>query len=836
MTSPTRRRLVAAFLAGLALMVIAGLISLIQVESYLNRTRWLLHGQDVLASLSDTRAAIDQGETGARGFLLSGNPARLAAYETARSAIEAQLRHLGPLVAGEAYQQARLQALQGVARTELARLDRLTGMRTTGGLKAAAAMFDGSGHGDHLDEMRRLVTSMIDAERALMSRREVRLAAGSQRVLGAVVRLIVLGAVLLGVAFYRLGRQASALEKSDGALRTSENRLRVIIDNMLAGLITTNDHGIIESSNPAAERMFGAARGELVGRHVTVLHTRPEGDASEFLESVRRRGLGTITEWTGQRRDGTTFPVELSLFEFEAGGQRHFAGIMSDVSERRRIERMKDEFVSTVSHELRTPLTSIRGSLQLVIDEGAAALDEEQRQLLDVALSNCERLIRIINDILDISKIEAGGIQLQRAPWAPYALVEAAIQSVAGMARTNRVRIIPYVHRTMLPISVDGDRIVQVLVNLLSNAVKFAPADSVVTVEVSSRGRMLSFAVHDRGRGIDAADLPRLFQKFQQLDSSSTRQVGGTGLGLAISRALVEQHGGTIDAVSEPGFGTTFTIDLPAGDGVPAPAAVEAPAPAPAPGGSRRRILVVDDDDDMRLVLRRQLEGAGYEVIEARDGNDAVEQTRLHRPDLVLIDLIMPRSSGHAAIRAIAADETIAGTPVVVLSVIADELRPMLGTRPVLQKPVTAETLLREVGRVVGPGQRPRVLIAEDDVLLRGFYTTMIRRRGFRVTAVEDGRRAVAEFREGGADVVLVDLHLPGLHGTDVIQQIRTLPGGATVPIIAMSGMPPEDAARESHQAGANLFMAKPVDLTRCVEQICDLLERRTSEPARRAS
>ncbi len=649
---------------------------------------------------------------------------------------------------------------------------------------------------------------------------------------------VAIGLVLLGCVLFLLRRQALARARGDAALRGSEARLRLIIDNMLSGLVTTDEHGIIETVNPAAERMFGWTAAELIGRHVTELHQKPEGDAEAFLEAVRQRALGTVSEWTGRRPDGTVFPVELALFEFEAGGHRHFAGLMSDVSERRRIEQMKDEFVSTVSHELRTPLTSIRGSLQLVIDESVDQMDPEQRQLLNVALGNCERLIRIINDILDVSKIEAGAMQLQRTDCTAHDLVATAIESVEGVARTQRVRLVPYVDRALPLVSVDSDRIVQALVNLLSNAIKFAPTGSIVTIEATKAGDMVSFAVHDAGRGIATEDLPRLFQKFQQLDGSATRKIAGTGLGLVITKAIVEQHGGSVEAASEPGFGSTFTITLPSIDAAvrtPEPAAAAADA-APASGYARRRVLIVDDDDDMRLVLRRQLESASYEVAEARDGSDAVDRARTWGPDLVVMDLIMPRASGYGAVRAMTADPQLQAIPIIVLSVVADELRDTMKGMTVLQKPMTAAALVREVSRVIGGGRNPRVLIAEDDQTIRQLYMTLIRRRGFDASAVEDGRLALEQFRREGADLILADLNMPGLDGAELIRQVRALPGGEGVPIIAMSGQEPHRAEKVARDAGADLFIAKPMSVTECVRQIAELLEGRTLQADRRAS
>lgn len=228
------------------------------------------------------------------------------------------------------------------------------------------------------------------------------------------------------------------------------------------------------------------------------------------------------------------------------------------------VSRMKDEFVSVVSHELRTPLTAIKGSLQLLVD--GALDDAADRELLQrAALANSERLIRLVNDILDISKIEAGGLQLRKQVVDPRELVAIAVRSIAQMAVPHGVTFAVQAQDDLPAIDVDSDGIVQALVNLISNAVKFSPANAVVRIEVVRERQEVRFSITDVGPGIPAESIGRLFQKFTQLDSSDARRSSGTGLGLAISKGIIEQHGGRITVRSEPGAGSTFSIHLPLG-------------------------------------------------------------------------------------------------------------------------------------------------------------------------------------------------------------------------------------------------------------------------------
>jgi two-component system sensor kinase FixL len=368
------------------------------------------------------------------------------------------------------------------------------------------------------------------------------------------------------VATRAIFRDVTARTRAEDALRASESRSRSLIQKMLGGLVTITQQGVIESINPAAEEIFGYTEGELVGRHVTVLippalqHSKPD-----FLQYAFRESIGRVTEWDGQRKNGDVFPLELSFFEFHDGGGRHFAGNVRDISERREVDRLKNEFVAIVSHELRTPLTSIKGSLQLLRPEGEPGADAEHDQLVRVALNNTERLIRIVNDMLDVAKIEAGRLTLTLRRCQVAELVGAAIANVEAIACESSVAVETVIASGLPPVQADADRMVQALVNLLSNALKFAPAGSTVTVTAGpGSDGAVQIAVADRGAGIPADKIPLLFEKFQQLDGFGSRKLRGTGLGLTITKALVEQHHGHISVASEPGRGTTFTITLPA--------------------------------------------------------------------------------------------------------------------------------------------------------------------------------------------------------------------------------------------------------------------------------
>ncbi len=353
------------------------------------------------------------------------------------------------------------------------------------------------------------------------------------------------------------------------ALRESEARIRSIFDNMLGGLVTLREDGTIDMVNPSAERMFGYKTYELAGRHFSELLPQVPADEREGLMQIAlKKTLGRVTEWEARKKDGTLFPVELSLFEFHTPEGRSFAGNVRDISQRREVDRLKREFVSMVSHELRTPLTSIRGALGLLAEGGlGSGVPEQAKQLIDVAFKNSGRLGRLVDDILDMDKLEAGKMVFRMRPLPIVPIVEQAIAANAAYAAELGVSFALTGTATGARVQADPDRLSQVLANLLSNAAKFSPEGDTVEISVERTAGVIRIAVRDRGPGIPDAFRSEIFSKFAQADNASARRKGGTGLGLSISKAFIEKMGGRIDFISAEGCGTTFFFELPEYEG-----------------------------------------------------------------------------------------------------------------------------------------------------------------------------------------------------------------------------------------------------------------------------
>ncbi len=356
--------------------------------------------------------------------------------------------------------------------------------------------------------------------------------------------------------------------KKEQALEISEARHSAVVNTMVDAVVTINERGVIESFNPAAERTFGYLGTEVVGKNVSLLmpdthRVRHDSYLKHHYRSGEKWVLGQLRELDAQRKDGSTFPIELAVTDLCIPGKRRFSAIIRDISERREVERMKEEFVSTVSHELRTPLTAICGSLGLVTGGALGELPEKISALLQIANNNIERLQFLINDLLDMEKIESGKMDFVFQPQAVMPIVEKSVITNAGYAEQHNVRFEITGRLDVARINADAERLMQVMSNLLSNAAKFSPANATVAISVARHEGQIRISVHDSGPGIPKDFHPRLFDKFTQSNSSNTRQPGGTGLGLSIVRAIVHKHGGRIGFATSPDTGTTFHVDLP---------------------------------------------------------------------------------------------------------------------------------------------------------------------------------------------------------------------------------------------------------------------------------
>ena len=640
----------------------------------------------------------------------------------------------------------------------------------------------------------------------------------------------------LALALTESRELASVTAESRRRVEAAHADLLATLETVPAALMIFNTDGSVRLRNRAATEVMGIEpRNPELRRNYWDRFKRLAKDGSVIARErwISTRALQGETikneELEIHHPDGRVFPILASgaPLRNELG---HVAGCIvafQDIAKMREVDRMKDEFVSIVSHELRTPLTSIRGSVQLVLDDAAAVSDEEHRTLLQIALNNCERLVRIINDILDVSKIESGNLALRRKAVHVADVIRQSVDVVAGPAGSAGVSLAVNVPANIRPVMVDPDRIVQALVNLLSNAVKFAPAASTVSVNVTGSDYMITVAVADQGEGIAPENLNRLFRKFQQVDSSSSRRKGGTGLGLAITKALVEQHGGRIFVDSELNKGTRFSFTLPAATAEEARAL--APVAANTDGSARlvaRRVLVVDDDDDFRALMKTQLSHSGYTVVDARDAASALQIARATIPDIITVDLLMPGIDGWSFIDQLRQEEGLANIPIVVVSGAVDAKtgRRLPTHVSVISKGEGHDRLLREISLALAGRRGATILVAEDDADLRGVLAASLTRSGHRVIPARDGAEALAAIERDHVDLLVLDLVMPNIDGFEVLARLKKVRKGASIPVVVVSGSDRSTTELQALRLGANVYLTKPIAAAALSEQVTRLL------------
>jgi len=608
--------------------------------------------------------------------------------------------------------------------------------------------------------------------------------------------------------------------RAEHALRESEAQIRNVVDNVVDGIITIDDGGEILTANPAAARIFGYAREEMLGRNISMLMPPPhkethDGYLRHYRETGEQKIIGHGREVEGLRRDGTVFPMDLAVNEIVRGDNRMFTGIIRDITERKQVERLKQEFVSSVSHELRTPLTSIRGALGLVGGGAIGKLGKENQALIDIALNNTQRLINLVNDILDLEKIGAGRMEFQFVRTDLAALIESTLAANKGYADEHGVRFRMTDTQPLPPVRLDEDRIRQVMANLLSNAAKFSPKGETVEVSVLPHGAWARVTVSDHGPGIPDAFRGRIFDRFSQADSSDTKKAGGTGLGLSISKAIIDRHGGDIGFDTAAGKGASFHFDLPIEEG---PDISEIPRKSRRRGGRKRppHVLICEDDPDIAKLLGVLLRQNGIETDIAPDATTAKSFLRQKAYDAMTVDIQLPDQDGLSLIQDIREGEATRNLPVVIVSVQAEEARnrlegAALGILDWLEKPIDEDRLRDALAVAVqrSPKRKPRLLYVEDDLDLVEVLTTLVSRTAETAvaTTLAEARNRLAE---GVFDLVILDVTLPDGSGLDLLESLKDEKGDPT-PVIVFSGQELDEDLRR--QVDAALVKSRTSDL-----------------------
>ncbi len=601
-------------------------------------------------------------------------------------------------------------------------------------------------------------------------------------------------------------------------------RRRIPLDEGLIGQAVRDRRVVTVPDNPMLTVDTGLSHGparfstilpvfhqdRIMGAIVLGSQTEPEVSTLGFLDQLGRQ-VGIALQNLDQYTNLQDLSRQLQVRQQE---------IEEKNSDLERADRMKSEFLANMSHELRTPLNAILGFSELLQEQFYGPLNPDQSEYLVNISGSGEHLLSLINDILDLSKIEAGRMELDVEDIDLPTLLNGSIAIVRERAHAQNLRLVvdskdaPVLHA-------DPRKVKQVVFNLLSNAVKFTPAGGTVTLATRTTNRPdegpgVEIAVTDTGIGISAEDQKKLFREFTQVDGSLARRHEGTGLGLALTKRLIELHGGRIAVQSSPGAGSTFTVWLPttanaanAASAAPVtPATSAAPAMlaaanaangaaspitpiTPAGGDINPLVLIVEDDDGTATLINAYLEGAGYHTARARNGVEGLERMRALRPHVVTLDVMMPEMDGWQFLQEIAHDDALRAIPVVVVSMASDlKYGWSLGASAVLPKPVRREELfnaLSSIGIAPRPDDPARILVVDDDPRAVQVVGDYLRSLGHEVVAAVSGAQGIELAERESPDLIVLDLMMPEMDGFMVVGHLRENAHTQSIPVIILS-------------------------------------------------
>jgi len=603
-----------------------------------------------------------------------------------------------------------------------------------------------------------------------------------------------------------LGQMLARARERERAEELSRQQ-EILLGSVADGICGVDRNGLVRFANPAAARLLGARPANLIGKPVhQLVHGSAPPDRKCGEDCPLRRASGQRKSITGEgtifRSNGTGFPAEFFLNPILDQG-RFSGSVLSfrDISQRYALDRMKDEFVSTVSHELRTPLTSIRGALGLLSSGMLGSINEKAANLLRIALSNSERLVRLINDILDLERTQSG-----REPLAfrPVQLGEVVRQAIDGMQPVADEAGVLLIHdKTQVEVVADQDRLLQVVTNLLSNAVKFSPQNSAVSVMLRSGASGVTLSVIDQGRGIPAEKLEAIFGRFQQVDASDSRQKGGSGLGLAICRAIVLQHSGRIWAERNPVRGSTFRVFLPY-----QPAAVKSENGETSPT-SHGAVLVADTNGATRPLIAEQLARSGYRIVEATTVDQAVAVAH-DGVSAIVLDTALDGINGWEILPMLRRESPEAQTPVVLVSLANPQVKVDPNHKDMLFPRPTDDALLAELSKTLcGTGETLRVLIVEDDPDLGQVISEVFARETITVHVAHKRQAALDECLSFRPHLLVLDVGMPDGDGFNVVDWMREHEDISRVPLVAYSAHGLNQAERMQLVLGLTHFLTK---------------------------
>jgi PAS domain S-box-containing protein len=616
-------------------------------------------------------------------------------------------------------------------------------------------------------------------------------------------------------AFSKITRDMTERKRVEELLHESEERHRKLFDNNpFPTWMYDRETLKFLAVNSAAVRKYGYSHEEFLA--MTIKDIRLPQDVPALLESVAHvvEGTENIGDWRHRRKDGSIIDVEITSFPFVFSGRPAEVVVAVDVTHRKHVEaekrkfieslelanqalelrnreveeatKLKSKFLASMSHELRTPLNAIIGFSGLLREQTAGQLNDKQKRYVQHIKNGADHLLQLINDILDLSKVEAGQLDFSFEDFDINEAVPEVLSSILPLATAKKINLTH--HRDILHVYADRRRFKQILYNLLSNAIKFTPNGGKVRVECEQDGGSVRVSIVDTGIGIRPEDQELVFQEFRQIESSGAHQ--GTGLGLAITRRLVEQQGGRIWVESETGKGARFSFTLPAGSPSSKMAGNPAPSDTSIDVNGLPLILVVDDELSSRELLASYLEPAGYRVAMASSCAEAIEKARHLRPAAITLDILMPSANGFETLLSLRDARETAGIPIIVVSVVDQQKMGFaLGAADYLVKPVDQSILIAAIRKHTQrePSTELQILIVDDDPGAVELLDTTLRGAGYQTYIALNGSAALEVLSSSSVSAMLVDLLMPEMDGFELIRQVKQKPELQEIPIFVLT-------------------------------------------------
>jgi PAS domain S-box-containing protein len=592
-------------------------------------------------------------------------------------------------------------------------------------------------------------------------------------------------------------------KRNEVALRASEARKGAILETSLDAIVTIDAQCRFTEFNPAAEALFGYKREELIGESMPERIIPPQfrdhhyRGMAHYLQSGEGPILGHRIEVRGMRRNGEEFPIELAVNRIPGEEPPMFTATLRDLTDRKAAEeelrrakegaeaasRAKSTFLASMSHELRTPLNAIIGYSEMLLEEARDIGGDSLTQDLEKIHTAGRHLLSLISDILDLSKIEAGKMDLAPERFDVRQLIDETVSTIAPLATKNGNTVVVDAAPDLGFLYADQTKLRQSLFNLLSNATKFTHDGTITVAAREDESGDVLLSVSDSGIGMTQEQMDRLFEPFEQADRTTSKLFGGTGLGLALTRRFCRMMGGDVTVTSTPRQGSTFTIRMPR---KPRPAAPEQSTVNA--GASGPVVLIIDDDANARDLIRRTVEREGFAVAVADSGDAGLQLARELRPALITLDVMMPGVDGWAVLKRIKTDPELSEIPVVMISILDNRnLGYALGAADYLLKPVDRERLSKLLARYVCQHPPCPVLVVDDDDDSRELLRQHLVNANWRVIEARNGREALDRMAEEAPELIILDLMMPEMDGFEFASRVARTPEWSGIPVVVLT-------------------------------------------------